>query len=186
MIPFTVDRFIPTERLTLRPLADGDLADVAAYQSIPGVVKYLPWPLRTLDESREHLAKRKALTRLEKNNDAIVLAAELDGRVIGDFTFILKSIDNKQGEIGWVLHPDFQGKGFALEGATAVLDLAFDSLGMHRMAATLDARNHSSAALCARLGMRREAHFVQEELFKGEWVSTEVWAILDREWAARR
>ena len=85
-----------------------------------------------------------------------------------------------------MLHPDFQGKGFAAEGAGAVLDLAFGPLGIHRMFATLDARNDASAALCARLGMRREAHFERDELFKGEWSSTDVWAILDREWAERR
>jgi len=37
----------------------------------------------------------------------------------------------------------------------------------------------------AKLGMRREAHFVHDEFFKGEWSDQLVYAILDEEWRAR-
>ena len=39
-----------------------------------------------------------------------------------------------------------------------MLDLAFDTLGLHRVRAELDPRNDASIALCRRLGMREEAH----------------------------
>jgi len=48
----------------------------------------------------------------------------------------------------------------------------------------LDPRNHASAALCRRLGMREEARFVEDLWFKGSWGDTAIYAILDREWAA--
>jgi RimJ/RimL family protein N-acetyltransferase len=70
------------------------------------------------------------------------------------------------------------------EAARAVLRIAFDDLGMHRASAVLDSRNHASAAVCARLGVREEAHFVEDLWFKGAWGDTAVYAILDREWAA--
>ena len=54
----------------------------------------------------------------------------------------------------------------------------------HRVRAVLDPRNTPSAALCRRLGMRQEAHFVEDLWFKGEWGDTAVYAILAREWTA--
>jgi len=189
-LPYTVHP-IRTERLLLRPLTESDVADVFAYQSIPDVVRHLPWPLRTFDESREHTLKRAGFTLLEKDGDGIVLAAELAGpdgsasRVIGDFSIILRSSENAQVEVGWVLHPDYQGKGYATEGASAMLDLAFGELGAHRVRAELGPANTTSASLCRRLGMRHEAHFVESEIFKGGWGDLDVYAILDREWTIR-
>ena len=54
------------------------------------------------------------------------------------------------------------------------------------MQAFLDARNAASAALCERLGMRREATILEEEYNDGEWQDTAVYGVLRREWAARR
>lgn len=190
-LPYTVHP-IRTERLLLRPLTEADADDVYAYQSIAEVVRHLPWPLRTLEESREHTVKRAGFSRLENDDDAIVLAAELAGadggrgRVIGDFSIMLSSAQHAQVEVGWVLHPAFQGKGYATEAAAAVIDLVFTEIGAHRVHADLDPANTASAALCQRLGMRHEARFVENEIFKGGWGDLDVYATLDREWAAAR
>ena len=98
----------------------------------------------------------------------------------------VSSVVHAQLEIGWVLHPDFQGRGFAREGAGALLDFMFETLNPHRVHAMLDARNAASAALCERLGMRREATLLEEEYNDGEWQDTAVYGILRREWAAAR
>jgi RimJ/RimL family protein N-acetyltransferase len=66
-----------------------------------------------------------------------------------------------------------------------VLGLAFDQLGAHRVTAHVDARNGASAAVARRLGMRLEATHVDAEWFKGEWSTTQVFAMLDREWRSR-
>ena len=49
-------------------------------------------------------------------------------RVIGDLMIRLGSRRNAQLEVGWVVHPAFQGRGLAAEGASALLDLAFGRL----------------------------------------------------------
>ena len=188
-LPF-VAHALRTERLLLRPLTEADADDVFAYQSIPEVVRYLPWPLRDREESLEHTQKRAGFVRLEADQDVMILAAELvdesgeRGRVIGDITVFLDSAANAQLEIGWVIHPDFQGKGYAAEAARAVLDLAFGEIGAHRVSARLDPQNLASVALCRRLGMRQEAHFVESEIFKGEWSDLAIYAVLQREWAS--
>ena len=63
-----------------------------------------------------------------------------------------------------------------------MLQLAFDELGMRRMIARIDARNTASARVLEKLGMRREAHLIQNELFKGEWTDEYDYALLADEW----
>ncbi|PJJ65242.1 GNAT family N-acetyltransferase [Compostimonas suwonensis] len=188
-VPFTLPA-LSTERLRLRPLTEDDVADVAAYQTRDDVVRYLPWPLRDRAASAQHTRERATLTSIAKTGDRAILAISKpagDGRsrVIGDLTLIAASVPDAQLEIGWVLHPDFQGAGYASEAAGALLRLCFEQFGAHRVSARLDPRNGASAALCERLGMRREALFRHDIFFKGEWGDTAIYAILAEEWAAR-
>jgi RimJ/RimL family protein N-acetyltransferase len=111
--------------------------------------------------------------------------ADDPGRVMGHVYFTIKSVANSTAEIGFALHPDFGGQGYMSEAASAVLEIAFRELGLHRVMAELDPRNTRSVALCKRLGMREEAHFVEDLWSKGEWGDTGIYAILDREWAER-
>ena len=89
------------------------------------------------------------------------------------------------GEVGFIVHPDHQGHGYATEGGEVLLRLAFDELGLHRVIGRTEARNAGSARVLEKLGMRREAHLVENEWVRGEWQSEFVYAILDREWRAR-
>jgi Acetyltransferase (GNAT) domain len=66
-----------------------------------------------------------------------------------------------------------------------LLAVAFDALGLHRVIGRLEPRNTGSARVLEKLGMRCEAHFVENEFVKEEWQSELVYAILAREWRAR-
>jgi RimJ/RimL family protein N-acetyltransferase len=81
-----------------------------------------------------------------------------------------------------VLDPRVAGRGIATEAARALVDLAFDHYGVHRVWAQLDARNEPSAALCERLGMRRESHKRRDFWSKGEWTDSYEYAVLAEEW----
>jgi RimJ/RimL family protein N-acetyltransferase len=125
-------------------------------------------------------------TRVAGEGDRLVLAVERpqDGRVIGEVSLWLRSAEHRQGEIGFVFHPDVHGKGYAREAASALLDVAFGELGLHRVYGRTDARNDASAALMRRLGMRQEAHLRENEIFKGAWGDEVVFAVLEGEWNA--
>jgi RimJ/RimL family protein N-acetyltransferase len=81
-----------------------------------------------------------------------------------------------------VFDPDHQGNGYATEAANALLRLGFETLGLRRIIARVDARNTASAAVLRRIGMRQEAYLVQNEWFKGEWTDEIDFAILSDEW----
>ena len=81
--------------------------------------------------------------------------------------------------------PAFAGHGYATEAVHTLLHLAFDQLGLHRVVARVDAANRPSLALASRLGMRQEAHLVENEWFKGAWSDEVDFALLASEWTAR-
>jgi RimJ/RimL family protein N-acetyltransferase len=84
-----------------------------------------------------------------------------------------------------MFHPDYGGHGYATEAARVMLRLGFDGLGLHRIIGRIDARNTPSARVLERLGMRPEAHFLQNEMVRGEWTDEIVFAMLEDEWRAR-
>ena len=62
----------------------------------------------------------------------------------------------------------------------------FEHFDLHRVCGRLESRNAASARVLEKLGMRREAHLIENEWVKGEWQSESVYALLAREWEARR
>ena len=176
---------ITTERLTLRLMRESDANDIHAYQGRDDVCEYLLYEARTLEQVQASVIKHSTATRLEKDGDYWQLAIDLNGRVIGDVYFTIKSTENQSGEIGWVMNPEYHAQGYATEAASAVLGLVFGKVELHRVIAELDPRNAASIALCKRLGMRAEAHHIEDLWFRGAWADTGIYAILDREWAAR-
>jgi RimJ/RimL family protein N-acetyltransferase len=178
---------IVTERLFLRPFRPDDLDALHAIQSRPDVTRYLYWDVRSRDEVAAELEARARRTELEVEGDRLVLALERrdSGELIGDVNLEWLSREHRQGEIGFVLHPDHHGRGYAAEAAVALLALGFDELGLHRIVGRCDGRNAASARLLEKLGMRREAHLRENEVVKGDWTDELVYAMLDREWAQR-
>jgi RimJ/RimL family protein N-acetyltransferase len=186
-LPYELTEPVETARLLIRTMAMQDVDDIHSYQSREDVCRYLPFVPRTRDEVAAKVAQYSEAVAIAAEGDYWQLAIERrpdPGHVIGDVYFSLQSTANAAGEIGWTLHPSHAGQGYMSEAAGAILEIAFAGIGLHRVAARLDPRNGPSAALCRRLGMREEAHFVEDTWFKGEWGDTWMFAILAREWEA--
>lgn len=174
-----------TQRLLLRPFGDDDLDPLYAIQRREDVTRYLYWEPRSREQVVEMLERRKKMTAIAEEGEGLYLAAVLKeaGILVGDFTLAWRSREHQLGEIGFEMHPDHHGKGYATEGAAVLLRLGFEELGLHRIIGRCDARNAASARLMERLGMRREAHLRENELIKGEWTDEVVYAMLASEWA---
>ncbi|GGP09494.1 GNAT family N-acetyltransferase [Nonomuraea glycinis] len=175
---------ITTDRLLLRPFTPHDLHPLYAYESRPDVTRHLYWGPRDLDTTRTFLDKKISRTALLHEGDAIDLAiTQRDtGDLIGNCLLIWTSQEHRQGEIGYILNPTHHGHGYAPEAAREMLRLGFDHLGLHRIVGRLDARNTASARVLEKLGMRREAHLIDNGHVKGEWSSEMIYAMLATEW----
>ncbi|MCT2090316.1 GNAT family N-acetyltransferase [Micrococcus terreus] len=172
---------LATERLRLRPHNADDAEWLHELYSRPDVARYLldePW---TAEVTHDKLTERLAKTDIDGKTGALALVIEHDGVPIGDVALWLTNHEHRQGEIGWVLDPDHGGQGFASEAVRAVLALGFDHYRLHRITAEMDARNSASAALARRVGLRLEAHHVQDWFSKGEWTDTLIFARLASE-----
>lgn len=187
LVEYVCTEPIRTDRLLLRVFRDEDLDDISDFESRPDVVRYLSWRVYDRSELQRRLTERVAMDHLGADGDAMLLAVERrdTGQVIGHVMLMWASAVHLQGEIGYLLHPDHQGHGYATEGTLAMLDLGF-RLGMHRICGRADPRNEASVRLLGRLGMRHEGHLVQNEFVKGEWRDDVVYAILAAEWRAAR
>ena len=176
---------IETARLRLRPFTPADVDAVHGYHSLEAVARFQYWEPRSRDEVVQEVARWADGGWDRQAPDAIVFAVTLkrSGILIGDMVLLFRDQDARQGEIGFTFNPSHGGKGYATEAARAVFTVGFGHFNLHRIFGRCDARNRASWRLMERLGMRREAHFREHALFKGEWDEEFYYAMLAREWA---
>jgi RimJ/RimL family protein N-acetyltransferase len=125
-----------------------------------------------------------ARTSFDEEGQAVTLGVVLTEtrELIGDVMLQWTSAKHRSGAIGYVFDPRRSGNGYATEAAHRTLHLAFDDLRLHRVLARIVAGNLASARLARRIGMRLEAHLVENEWFKGRWIDELDFAILEQDW----
>ena len=87
-------------------------------------------------------------------------------------------------EIGWSLHRDATGKGYALEAAVATMDYAFDVLGWDDVIHSIDPDNVASRSLAERLGSINRGRGTLPPPFQDAVV--DLWGQTRAEWAMNR
>ena len=120
---------------------------------------------------------------------AWVQVAALDrasGELVGDCAVRVLADQPATAELGVTLAPARQGSGLASEALGAIVSTLFGDHHLHRVFAEVDDRNTAVQNLLRRLGFRCEARHVEADWFKGEWTTTRVYAMLEREWRAAR
>jgi RimJ/RimL family protein N-acetyltransferase len=177
---------ITTPRLVIRRFRDTDAESLASYRSDPEVARYQSWKDLSVD------AALRFITRLHPLEPGVAgewfqFALELKeaGIHIGDIGLFVRADDPQQAEIGFTLARAYQGYGYAEEAVSAVLGYGFNTLGLHRVTATVDTRNAASIRLLERLGYRREAFWVQSYRDQENWTDEYQFALLCSEWQAR-
>ena len=145
---------IRTERLLLRRARPADVEAFHAIFSDPRAMRYWSTPPHaTLDETRDWVTNMVEAPA-DASDDYVI---ELDGCVIG------KAGCWRLPEIGFILHPDRWGRGYAREAMEAVIARLFETRDLGRLVADVDPRNRASLGLLARLG------FTETHRAKGTW-----------------
>jgi len=175
------------ERVLLRPFRQADLDTFIAYRSDPNVARYQGWDAPYSRSRGLSFIAEMRRTRPGTPGRWYQLAIERqsDQQMIGDCGFCILEKDGQQAEIGFTLARSHHGEGYATEAVTRLLAYLFDELHLHRVVANCDVENVPSARLLERLGMRREAHFIENVWFKRRWGSEYWYALLRREWQDR-
>lgn len=154
---------LTTDRLELRPWTEADLSAFYDLYSRWEVMRWLgPEPrraLRTQDEAQARLRTwqgRHAAVSPPLGLWAVVPQSGHTRRPVG--TALLLPLADAGGptsevEVGWHLHPDWQGRGLATQAGAHLLAAAA-SAGHRRVRAVTDPSNTASQAVALRLGMR--------------------------------
>ncbi len=173
-----------TERLSLRPPTPADAEAIHVYKGRADVTRWVPHGVLSV----EAIAERAGLARqvlTEPGQHLHLLAFTRDtGDLVGDGLLFWHSAEHRGGEIGYIIDPRFGGRGYATEIAREMLRLGFDELGLHRIVGRIYAPNTASERVLQRLGMRREAYLVSNELLRGEWTDEIDYALTEDEWHA--
>ena len=140
-----------TERLTLRPPLLEDLDRWTAMMAIPEAAQYIGGvqPPSMVWRALMAMAGAWQLTGV-----SMFSVIERDsGRWIGRIG-PWQPAGWPGPEVGWSLHPDAWGRGYAVEAASACIDYAFDVLGWTDVIHTIDPANTASQKVAQRLGAR--------------------------------
>lgn len=168
-----------TKRLTIRPFDKDDEKDLVEIHQDPDTVRFTLHEAWTSQNQHEEFLKRTKNTVFSEEA-AVNLAVVFENKVIGDLFATYTELKGNV-EIGYVFSKDYRGQAFASEAVVGLIRHIFSNYEVHRICASLDARNIPSAKLCERIGMRKEAHFIEDYWSKGEWTDTFVYGILESE-----
>lgn len=181
MAPSQLGPTLETERLILRPPEQGDFERWAEFLGDP--------------EAARHIGGVQARSTAWRSLATMTGAWSLLG--FSMFSVIEKGTGRWLGrlgpwapegwpgtEVGWGLHPDAQGKGYAVEGATATIDWAFDHLGWTEVIHTIAPANTASVRVAERLGSRKLRSTRLPPPF--DTLEVDVWGQSVEEWRARQ
>ena len=177
---------VETERLLLREYLSSDWTDVHEYCQDPDVTRFMLWGPNSEEQTRDFLKKAQE-HQIENPRHIYEFAVESkeNNRVIGGIVIRIRSVEKRAADIGYCYNPRYWGHGYGTEAALAILKFGFEALKLHRIWATCDIENVGSESIMRKNGMRKEAHFKREELIKGHWRDSLLYAMLEEEWLAR-
>lgn len=178
-----MDKQQPKKRIRWREMAQEDWPDVHTYASMEIVCQYQPWGPNTKEETLIFMeavlqdAKKKPRSRF-----TFAIFEQETATMIGSGEITIRDTINREGEIGYIFHPDYWGQGYATEVARLLVNFGFDELNLHRIYATCDPRNGASAKVLEKLGMVKEGCLRENLYIKGGWRDSFVYSILEHEW----
>ncbi len=143
---------LKTQRLTLGKITVSDAEDMYSYASLNSVTRYLLWEAHlNIEDTRGYI---EFLNRQYKKGTYADWGIRLNdsGTFIGTVGFADFDYENNIGEVGYVLNPSYQGKGYMTEAVTAVLSVAFDRIGLDKVVLRIIDENRASIRLANRLG----------------------------------
>lgn len=176
--------YFTSRRLIIRRFASGDAEGLASYRSDAEVARYQDWECPyPLNDAKEFVASLYQLAPGTPGTwfQFAVSLASMD-TLIGDVALRTDKIDDRQGELGFTFAVAHQGSGYATEAVRAVVQYAFEKLGMHRVFSRTDARNLRAQRLLERIGFRLEGELRESLWFKGSWATELLYAQLESEW----
>jgi RimJ/RimL family protein N-acetyltransferase len=158
---------LATRRLQLRWLTAEDVPALFAIFGDPAVTRYWSHPALPSATEAEQLLSRihDCFQRRSLFQWGVELATT---GVIGTCTLANLDGTHRRAELGYALQHSCWGQGYMAEALPVLLRFAFEQLGLRRITADVDPRNHRSIRALERLGFQREGYLRQHYFVNGE------------------
>ncbi len=179
-INFTPFPNLETERLTLRRVDANDVNEIFALRSNPETMKYIPRPLvKTNEDALELIATIDA--KIEAN-EGINWAITLKGnpKLIGFLGFYRTKPEHYRSEIGYMILPEYNGRGIVSEAIKKIVSFGFDEMKLHSIEAIIDPENFASEKVLQKNGFVKEAHLKENEYYEGRFLDSVIYSILNK------
>lgn len=179
-INFTPFPNLETERLYLRRITKEDVNEVFELRSNKETMKYVPRPLaKTKEDALGHIANiEERIIKNEGINWAITL--KNDPKLIGLIGHYKLKPEHFRSEIGYMLLPDFHGKGIISEAVEELIKYGFNVMKLHSIEALIDPENTASERVLQKNGFVKEAHLKENEFYEGRFLDTVIYSLLNK------
>ena len=171
---------LETERLILRRVDNNDVKEVLALRSNPETMKYIPRPLLKNDE--DALAHIAMIDEKIESNEGINWAITIKGdpRLIGVIGHYRIQKENYRAEIGYMILPEYNGKGIVTEAVREAVKYGFEVMKLHSIEAVIEPGNLASAKVLERNGFIKEAHLKENEFYDGRFIDSVIYSLLNK------
>lgn len=179
-INFTPFPNLETERLYLRRVAKEDVNEIFALRSDKETMKYIPRPLvKTEEEALAHIAM---IDEKIETNEGINWAITLknNSKLIGLIGHYRIKPEHFRAEIGYMLLPEYHGKGIITEAIKETVKYGFEIMKLHSIEAVIDPENLASESVLQKSGFVKEAHLKENEYFEGRFWDSVIYSILNK------
>lgn len=168
--------FLEGDRLTLGVCDTDDYDLLAHHYSNPSV-------RRQFGDVRVPFSPEAVVAFFDEGQETIhhFIACD-DGTPVGHVFLRRVDVQARNGELGYTIFPDHQGKGYATEGSRIILRHGFDGLGLHKIWARVSDHNDASMRVLEKLGFEQEGLLREHFYGFGEYVDEYRFGLLDSEW----
>jgi ribosomal-protein-alanine N-acetyltransferase len=147
---------LSTRRLRLRRVERSDAGGLHACFGDPNAMRYWDFPAVETIAETERILRWLAKTTSPYDHLAWAITESANDTCIGMVCYHHREARNKRLELGYIVAPQHQGRGFGTEAVRALLDYCVGKLGAHRVQAFVHPENTASIRLVERLGFRCE------------------------------
>lgn len=176
---FSIFPILETANLVLREVVEKDVDEVFFLRSDKEIMKYIPRPLA---KTKADALERIQMFRDHKENEEGIhwaITTNRNDRMTGIISLFKIDKENFRAEIGYILHPDHQGKGILGEALQKVMEFGFTHCNFHMLTAVIDPRNSASERVLQRANFTKEAHFKEDFYYDGEFLDSIHYSIIN-------
>lgn len=169
---------LETERLRLKEITQDDAESIFACFSNENVTRYYGIDILENIEQAEKFIEHFSKNYIEKRGIRWGIERKGFKGIIGTIGFNVWSPKHRRAEIGYEIHPNYWGKGYAFEAASKVISYGFDSLDLTRIGAVVFIENNVSNRILEKMGFQKEGTLRGYMYQNGQAQDTYVYSLL--------